>query len=160
MMGSSDIHGLIDWRYHVSQGGHRPVTLVFAKEKSKAGIKEALLNRRTAVWFNNTLIGRQEYIIPLLQQSITIETARYNKETSVLAITLKNNSDADFIMENKTKYTLHRNPDVFTVKANSTTALEIKTIDKLDKMDLIVKVLNAVTAPKTHPVVTWHVKVD
>src|SRR5262245_22594890 len=40
IIGTSDIHGLIDWQYSVPEGGHRPVTLVFAKEKSIAGIKE------------------------------------------------------------------------------------------------------------------------
>ena len=109
IMGTSDIHGLIDWQYHVPHGGHRPVTLVFAKEKSKAGIKEALINRRTVVWFKNTLIGRPEYLVPLIEQSITIAGAKYMDETSVLVVTLKNNSDADFIIENKTQYTLHRN---------------------------------------------------
>lgn len=160
MMGSSDIHGLIDWKYHVPHGGHRPVTLVFAKEKSEVSIKEALLNRRTAVWFNNTLIGRKEYIVPLIEQSISVEAAGYNKKTSVLAVTLMNNSDADFIMENKTKYTLHRNSDIFTVKANSKTRLEIKTIAKISDLDLKFKVLNAVIAPKTHPEFAWHIKIN
>jgi len=30
IIGTSDIHGLIDWQYNVPQGGHRPITLVFA----------------------------------------------------------------------------------------------------------------------------------
>ena len=44
MVGNSDIHGLIDWQYNVPEGGHRPVTLVFAKERSEDAIKEALEN--------------------------------------------------------------------------------------------------------------------
>ena len=159
IMGTSDIHGLIDWQYHIPHGGHRPVTLVFAKEKSEAGIKEALINRRTAVWFKNTLIGRPQYIVPLIEQSITITAASYNNKTSVLAVTLENNSDADFIMKNNTKYTLHGNADVFTVKANGITRIEIKTIDKVGEVDLKFRVLNAVTAPKTHPEIIWHVMV-
>jgi len=160
IMGTSDIHGLIDWQYHVSHGGHRPVTLVFAKEKSEASIKEALINRRTAVWFKNILIGRQEYLVPLIEQSITVTAASYNNKTSVLAITLENNSDADFILENSTKYTLHGNADVFTVKANGIARIEIKTIDKIGDLDLKFRVLNAVTAPKTHPEIIWHVMVE
>lgn len=30
IMGTSDIHGLVDWQYQVPEGGHRPLTLVFA----------------------------------------------------------------------------------------------------------------------------------
>ena len=49
-MGNSDIHGFIDWEYNIPEGGHRPVTLIFAKEKSEDAIKEGLKNGRTVVW--------------------------------------------------------------------------------------------------------------
>ena len=159
IMGTSDIHGLIDWQYHVPNGGHRPVTLVFAKEKSEEGIKEGLLNRRTVVWFNNLLIGRPEYLIPLVEQSVSVATAGYKGETTLLAVTIENKSDVDFIIENTSKYTLHRNADVFTAKANDFTRLEIKTIDKLEEVELSFKVLNAVVAPKKHPEISIKVEI-
>ena len=65
LLGNSDIHGLIDWQYDVPGGGHRPVTLVFAKERTESSLKDALEARRTAVWFNNTLVGRSEFLVPL-----------------------------------------------------------------------------------------------
>ena len=34
-------------------GGHRPMTLVFVKEKNIPALKEALIAGRTAVWFEN-----------------------------------------------------------------------------------------------------------
>ncbi len=160
MMGTSDIHGLIDWQYHVPHGGHRPVTLVFAKEKTEESIKEALFGRRTTVWFNNTLIGREEYLVPLIEQSVSVESAEYMNKTSVLAVTLHNSSDAEFIMGNGSGYTLHRNADVFTVKPNGQTTIYLKTIDKLDKVNLKFTVLNAVTAPNTHPDITWKVRME
>lgn len=46
IMGTSDIHKLIDWDFKVPQGGHRPITLVFAKERKEESIKEALMNRK------------------------------------------------------------------------------------------------------------------
>ena len=42
IIGTSDIHGLIDWQYKVPAGGHRPLPLVFAKERSAEGIREGL----------------------------------------------------------------------------------------------------------------------
>ena len=33
MLGTSDVHGFVDWDYNIPHGGHRPVTLVFLKEK-------------------------------------------------------------------------------------------------------------------------------
>lgn len=160
MIGTSDIHGLIDWQYHVPHGGHRPITLVFAKDRSEAGIKEGLVNRRTAVWYKNTLIGRPEYLVPLIEQSVTVAGATYNSKTSVLLLSLENNSDADFIMENMSDYTFHGDADVFTIEANKITDIQVKTIEKLKELKLKLKVLNAVTAPKSHPEVVWDIKVD
>ena len=34
ILGTSDIHGIVDWQYKIPEGGHRPVTLVFAREKT------------------------------------------------------------------------------------------------------------------------------
>ena len=73
VMGTSDIHGLVDWRYDVPKGGHRPVTLVFAEKKTERALKEALENRRTVVWFDNTLIGSSKYLVPLIQESLNVK---------------------------------------------------------------------------------------
>jgi len=160
IMGSTDIHSLIDWQYDVCHGGHRPVTIVFAKEKSEASIKDGLNNRRTVVWFKNTLIGRAEYLVPLIEQSLIISKVTYKPKTTVLAVTIENISDVDYIIENQSKYTLHNMGDVFTIKANESIQLDIKTIDKLNKVELKFMVLNAITAPKTHPEIIIPVKVN
>ena len=41
LMGVSDVHNLIDWDYQPHAGGHRPVNLVFTKERTPAAIKAA-----------------------------------------------------------------------------------------------------------------------
>ena len=81
MMGNSDIHKLIDWDFGVPKGGHRPLTLVFAKEKTAAAIKEALVGRRTVVYYKNFLAGRDEFLTPLIQQSLIINSAKYKDNT-------------------------------------------------------------------------------
>ena len=85
-MGTSDIHGLVDWQYNVPQGGHRPLTLVFAREKTEAGIKEALFARRTVAWFNNLLIGREEHLLPLIEASLEVKKATYQGKSSVVTL--------------------------------------------------------------------------
>ena len=70
VMGTSDIHGLIDWAYDIPGGGHRPVTLVFSSEKSEAGIKEGLIAGRTVAWFKNNLIGNENNLRPLLESCL------------------------------------------------------------------------------------------
>jgi predicted metal-dependent phosphoesterase TrpH len=153
IMGTSDIHGLIDWEFKIPEGGHRPVTLVFAKERTAAGIKEGLQNRRTVAWYNNTLVGRAEHLNPLIKAAIRFEKASYIGSSSVAEVTLKNDSDCEFILLNKSTFTLHQTTDVVVLPPNETTVIQVKTLNQL-------AVLNGVTAPQTHPELTWAVKMD
>ena len=42
ILGTSDIHEIVDWQYRIPSGGHRLVTLVFAREKTKNSLNKAL----------------------------------------------------------------------------------------------------------------------
>ena len=159
MMGASDIHGLIDWQYDVPDGGHRPITLAFAKEKTEASLKEALFDHRTVVWFNNTLIGREQFLVPLIQQSLIVESTSYYGKTSVLTVKIKNSSSTEYILENTSNYLFHDNSNIITLKANGVTKIEVKVMENLTTLDLKFKVLSAVTAPKIHPSITIPVTV-
>ena len=53
-IGTSDIHNLIDWTYDLRRGGHRPVTLALAEERTPEGLRDALLEGRTVIWFEGT----------------------------------------------------------------------------------------------------------
>jgi len=159
IMATSDIHGLVDWQFEVPQGGHRPVTLVFAKSNTEEAIKEALLNKRTVAWFNNTLIGRSPYLMPLLESSLQVTEAVYQNNTQVLDVTINNRSDATFQLQNLSPYTLHANTDFVTLPAQSKTTLQVKTIDIKSEIELVFRILNAVTAPGEHPEITLPVKV-
>ena len=66
---NSDIHGAIEFRY----GARRPMTLVFAKEKTLESVKEAMFAGRTLAFFNNFLMGKQEFIAPLVKECLTFE---------------------------------------------------------------------------------------
>ncbi len=153
IMGTSDVHGLVDWQYKIGEGGHRPLTLIFATEKSPEAIKAALLDRRTVAYFNHTLIGRDTWLRPLLEAAITIEQATYQGITSVLEVTLRNHSDSPFVLINRSPYTFHASTDIVLIKPNSKMTLEVKTRDLLSDITLAFEVLNAVTAPNTHPII-------
>ena len=161
IMGCSDIHDLIDWQYNTAKGGHRPVTLVFATERSEEGIKDALLKGRTAVWFDNTLIGKQEFLVPLIQQSIVINKTQvmesYNGKSTVVTVFIENKSDADYILENQKDYSFYDHADIVTLKAHETTMLQVKPLKSLKTFALRFRVLNAVTAPNTHPIISLNV---
>jgi hypothetical protein len=76
ILANSDVHDPVNLAWHVHEGDHRPVTLVFAKERTEAGIREALFARRTAAWTGNTLVGRAELLGPLVAAGLTIENEK------------------------------------------------------------------------------------
>jgi hypothetical protein len=160
LLGTSDIHGLVDWQFEVPEGGHRPVTLVFAEARSAEGIRAALDARRTTVWFDNTLVGRPEHLVPLIDASLSVASAVYDGTSSVLEVAIENTSDAAFLLRNRTGYTFHAAADVVTVAPRTTTRLAVKTGERLAELDLVFEVLNAVTAPNTHPEITLHLAVQ
>jgi len=160
IMGTSDIHGLIDWDFVGGKAGHRPVTLVFAKEKTEASIKDALVNRRTVAVYKDLLIGRDEFLLPLVKESLSMGKSWYTGKSSVLAVTIENKTNTTITLANRTRYTFHNSHDVITVKPGAETVLEIKTKEKVTSMTLTFEVLNAVNAPNKHPTISWPVKVE
>lgn len=159
IMGTSDIHGLIDWLYDIPNGGHRPVTLVFAKDRTEEAIKEALQARRTVAWFRNNLIGNEDELRPLLNSCLESGEARYITETSVLVAEIKNNSDARFVLGNSSEYTFNLNSDLIEVPPLSSIELHIKTTEIKSSVVVVFEVLNAITAPGTHPEITLEFKI-
>jgi len=99
MLSNSDIHQTEGIFEAVSKVDHRPVTLVFVKTRSEEGIREALEAARTAVWFNNMVIGRKDYVEPLFYNAIEISEAFYTDDKGKRFYNLKNISDFIFKME-------------------------------------------------------------
>lgn len=159
IMGTSDIHGLVDWQFEVPEGGHRPITLVFAEARSEESIKEALMAGRTVAWFNNTLIGREEYLRPLIESSLHVVEAAYQKNSQVLNVEIENRSDADFQVQHLSDYTLHAHADFLTLPAHAVTTLQLKTLEEKETVELKFRVLNGVLAPGEHPTLVLPVEI-
>jgi len=160
IMGTSDIHGLTDWEYNIPHGGHRSITLVFAKERSKASVKEALIEGRTVVWAQENFIGLEEHLLPLIEASVEVEHAEYAGDTSVLQIKLKNKTHAHFIFQNESGFDFHENTEVIIVEPLKTKTLQLKTLTRKDKIVLPLRVLNAKTSPDQHPVLELGIEVQ
>ena len=157
LIGVSDVHDLIDWDYKPHEGGHRPVTLVFAKAKTAKAIKDALFARRTVVWFRNLLIGREQHLQPLLQASLSASTLRYRNGTKVAEVVLSNTSDAAFELRYTGDYTFMFSADRITVPAHGQITVQIKPGKKLRKLNLPFVVENALTAPGEYAKLTFTV---
>ena len=155
ILGNTDVHGPIDWEFDVSKGQHRPVTLVFASEKSIEAMQKAMEERKTAVWFKNTLVGDALYLSPLVEHSLEISRTG---EGPVPRVLIHNHSDADYLLENLSDYRLHNQAKVFVAKAHQTTPIQVKTVETLESFELRFRVLNAFSSPDTHPEIKLVVK--
>ncbi|NJB72622.1 hypothetical protein GGR42_003113 [Saonia flava] len=159
IMGTSDIHGLIDWDY-IDKGNHRPVTLVFAKEKSIESLREALFAGRTVAIYNSLLVGKPDFLKPLIQASVQIKKATYINKTEVIELELENISSSDLLFENEMPFTFYNSSPVFEIPAGKSYTLLVKTLKKIDALPLKLKALGAYTAPKQHPVIEWQIPVN
>lgn len=157
IMATSDVHDLIEWDY-TNKGLQRPVTLVFAKEKSIGAIKEALFERRTVAAYNDLLIGREDYLIPLIEASVSVKVLGYEPKTQILKIELTNNCSSDLLFENVSQYNFYESSPVFNLKSKTTKILQLKTLKEQTVTVLTLKALGAYTAPKTHPLVNFELK--
>ncbi|MEG2605902.1 MAG: hypothetical protein RR980_01520 [Mucinivorans sp.] len=86
-MACSDAHAPIQMIYN--QGISRPITIVFAKDKTLPALREALDARRTVAWFNNQMVGSATWLEKLFRACVSIDKA--NK-----AYQLTNASDVIF----------------------------------------------------------------
>jgi len=153
LLGTSDVHGLIDWEYLPQEGGHRPVTLAFATEKSPNALKEAFVKKQTVIWFHNTLVGDEAFLTPLIEQSLVVTR---QPGAMVETLLIENHSDADYILQNQSRFTFHNHAGVFVLKAHETTTVRVKTLINPDNFQLTFKVLNAFTSSDSHPVITLY----
>ena len=159
LIGTSDVHNLIEWDYLTRVGEHRPITLIFAKDRSKESIKEALFQRRTVIWFKEILIGKEDNLLPLLESIISIESVGYDKGTQILNVIIKNNSSAKLQLKNQSRFTFLNNTNLIDLPGNDKIKLRIKTLKELDNLQLEFEVLNALITPGKNPLVIVSTKI-
>ncbi|HUW62661.1 MAG TPA: hypothetical protein VMZ06_16765 [Candidatus Bathyarchaeia archaeon] len=95
VIAGTDMHGLTNAQYDTERS-QRPMTLVFAREKSLDGIREALFAARTAAWFSDQIAGRKEFLEPLFKNSVSAAAAHFVDKDGVRRISVTNQSDLTF----------------------------------------------------------------
>lgn len=149
-IGNSDIHGLVDWQYKIPEGGHRPITLVFAKDKSENALKEALFNRSTLAYYQNVLIGEQQWISALAKASLKVTDAFYIGDTDVAEITIENHGDATYMLRNTAPYNFYDRSDLVIIEAHGSTKLQVLTKQQMPNFELSFEMHNGIVAPNKH----------
>jgi predicted metal-dependent phosphoesterase TrpH len=165
IMGTSDIHGLVDWLFKVPDDnessnstlpGHRPVTIILSKDKSEDAIKDALFTGRTVVFYNELLIGKKENLKPLVEKCLVINNINdlelgYSEDgkSTIKKVEIKNVSDAPFILKNQNSFTFETNSDIINIMPNSIHSISVKTKGE-PLNELKFEVLNGIIAPKKY----------
>jgi hypothetical protein len=140
MTGNSDTHGLISDAYQQPGYINRPMTLVFASERTEEALKEALFKGRTLVWFRDIIAGFEEFAKPFFYGCISVGKPYYSDDDNVY-FEITNRSDIPFYLVNGPKDA----PMEITLAANSITKV---AAGKKARSPLVYEVRNVLTGEK------------
>jgi hypothetical protein len=165
MIANSDIHDPINLEYDIHNGQFRPMTLVFAKERTLESLKEALFARRTVVYSKNMLIGENEYLKPIFDGSIEISNPKVTiKGKGNVNIEVYNKSDITFELESIGELQEVSFPKKIKFPANKSILLSVKsksdTLSGEKEISLPYKVNNLLIAPKEGLPVEIKIKIN
>jgi len=153
MLGNSDVHNPTNMDYDFHSGRHRAMTLVLAREKTKEAVKEALLARRTVVYWRNTLIGEAEYLREIFKGAIEIVDPNVTiRGKGAANIQIRNRSEIDFELTADGAIGEISFPQDITLFGDKTVLLRISgTSDSTaskKKISIPYRVKNLLTAPQ------------
>jgi len=147
IIGNTDIHGP---SYALHGGEKRTMTLIFTKERSEEGIREALFARRTMAFYNNTLIGDRDFLDAIFFNSISVESV--TRTDNGFQAVIQNPTDLTFELHRSENNDPSLNFfDFKTIPANSQTTIRIYTEnpERYDRIDLNVVAENLLMEPNT-----------
>lgn len=150
VLATSDIHGLIDWTHNGGHGGHRPMTLVLAPERSPQALKKGLFDGATVAWINDDLIGKAANVQQVVNACLSLEAKGYLPRSTVMDVTLKNHCPMAFTLKNTGVRTFHNISDLVRVERYDEAALKVRMNDERDALTLDVIVLNTQVRPREH----------
>ena len=118
------------------------MTLVFVKEKTLPGLKEALLAGRTVVWCKDRLIGRKEWLAPLFEQCIQVRPPHLRLDKAVW-VEIRNACDADIRLERAGDM----GPAKLDLPAGTTSLVEVPVANASRPIELRYTAKNFMIAP-------------
>ena len=90
----------------------------------------------------------------MINSSLSIRSASYIHNTTIVHVVIANNSDAPYILRNQSIYDFYNTTDLVMVPPHGETIIDVRTIDKKRKFEMQFEVLNCLSAPNTHPVIS------
>ena len=141
VMGNSDVHNIIGESYSKSPQTIRPMTLIFAKERTSASLKEAVFAGRTLAWSGDILGGKEEFAKPFFYRCISVSKPYYDNEKNTYYEVI-NKSDIPFYLVNGPVGA----PTTLTLAANTITRI---ALSKKVIAPLVYDVKNILTGEKS-----------
>jgi len=120
VIANSDIHSVISEEYSDPVYKNRPMTLVFAKERTHDALKEAMFAGRTLAYFKDIIAGKKEYAEPFFYQCISVGKPYFENEKSIY-FEVTNSSDVTFYLVNG----IPDAPQSITLAANGMTRVVV-----------------------------------
>jgi hypothetical protein len=128
ILSNSDIHSPLNLDYHVHDGDHRPLTLVFAKDRTAQGILEALKTRRTAVYAGSQLLGEERYLAPIFERSVQLLKSKITLTgTGRVLLQIHNDSEIPYRLDRAGQVEGLQFPGTLTLPAQQTILAEVKS---------------------------------
>lgn len=127
---NSDIHIVASHRFNYEKY-KRPMTLVFAKERSLNGLKNAMFERKTVAFFANQLAGPEKLLQQLFHASLKINKP-FKTENELAYVEISNPTDLTFILENNSP--VHQSPKKIEIFPGSTVIIKCVIADNRVKL--------------------------
>ena len=96
LIGGTDTHSPMALEMNFNAGELRPCTIIFAKERSVEGVKEALWARRTAVYGDGMIYGSEDVLKPLFEASLAMTKVKFHKNSC--EVVFENSSNVPVIL--------------------------------------------------------------
>jgi hypothetical protein len=122
-IGNSDIHEPSGFQAY-EPADHRTLTLVFAENRTLESVHEALAAGRTAVWYENQLIGRRPLLQAMFDACVVIHPPHHRSENSAW-VRIDNNSELNIELVR----TGERGPKGISLPAGTSTDVRFRTTD-------------------------------
>jgi hypothetical protein len=140
VIANSDIHDITSELFDLEKG-HRPMTLVFAHDRSLESLKEAMENQRTLAYFDNKMAGKEEYLKAVFNAAITVKPigkTRPDKESTYM---ISNSTDIPFELENAKgeRFRIPANATVeYTLVQNNCKGMTVRNLFKDATSNLVI----------------------
>lgn len=127
IIGTTDVHSPIGMDYDLSRNDQRPITLVFATNRTADAVKEALFDGRTAIYSGDMLIGKENFLKSLFHHSIEVlNYVRDFSSDSTYYVQIANRSEIPFHLVSAEKPDGVEYPDEITLYPERTIMMQVR----------------------------------